>query len=137
MPVPRLIHPVNITVQREDKAATIVDEDFREPVQKAARKTEFIAKGQVHWGADEKLDPNFGGSREDSDGWVLFRYADLRAIGEEVKRGDRFTKLGLIDTDVYVVEVKPMGHWQDQSGATIMRAYFKDRQPGRQNRGAL
>lgn len=137
MPVPNLIHPIDVTVQREDKAATIVDADFREPVQKAARATEFTIKGQVRWGSDEKLDPQLGGPREESDGWVLFRYADLRAIGEELKRGDRFTRLGLIDTDVYVVEVKPMGHWQDQSGATIMRAYFRDRQPGRQSRGAL
>lgn len=137
MPTPNLIHPIPITVQRENKAKTIVDEDFREPVQQAARSSQFVINGQVKWGVDEKLVATRGGPREDSDGYVLFRYRDLEAIGESIKRGDRFVKLGRIDTDVYVTEVQPMGHWQDQGGATIMRAYFRDRQPGRQNRGSL
>lgn len=137
MPVPNLIHPISVVVQREDKTSTFVDDDFREPVQQAARKTEFTIKGQLLWNYDNKINPQFGGSREDSDGYVLFRYVDLEAIGEEIKRGDRFVKLGKIDTDVYVTEVVPMGHWQDQSGATIVRAYFKDRQPSKQGRGSL
>lgn len=134
---PNLIHPVKITVQRELKTATIVDADFREPVQQAARKSQFIVSGQVSWGQDQALMMTSGGATEDSDGYVLFRYIDLQRIGESVVRGDRITKTGKIDVDVYVVRVQPMGHWPDIGGATIFRAYFKDRAPSRQNRGDL
>lgn len=137
MALPNLLHPVPITIQRMDASETIVDPAFRETVQQAIRHPDVIVQGQVKWGQDRSLFASKGGPTEDSDGYVLFRYFDLTLLSIEINRGDRFTKLGRIETDVYVVKLEPMGHWGDQGGATLVRAYFKDRQPGRQNRGAL
>jgi len=135
--IPNLLHPVPITIQQQDAPNTKVDDIFREPVQQSARKAKVVLQGQVKWGQDESLVPGKGGPKEDSDGYVLFRYVDQSTVGVTLKRGDRFTKLGKIDVDVYIVSIEPMGHWQDQGGATLFRAYFKDRQPGKQNRGTL
>lgn len=114
-----------------------MDDDYREPVQQAARMAEFTMLGQVSWKVDKRLDPAAGGAREDSIGYIVFRVVDLKARNQTIERGDRFTKVGLVDTDLYVVNVTPMGHWPDQGGATLMHAHFTDRQPGRQNRGTL
>jgi len=137
MPIPRLLHPVNITVQRANKPGTFVDDDYREPVQQAARLEAFTIKGQVAWKYDQRLTPQAGGAREDSMGYIVFRVVDLNAISQVIARGDRFTQIGLIKTDVYVVKVIPMAHWPDQAGATLIHAHFQDRQPGRQNRDTL
>jgi hypothetical protein len=135
---PNLIHPVPVVIQRKDAAATVVDDDFREPVQQAARKSNVTIPGQVKWYSDQDLQMiSKGGPDEVSDGYVLFRYRDLEAANSPIARGDRFIKIGRIDVDVYVTKVEPQAHWPDQGGATLVKAYFTDRQPGRQNRGKL
>lgn len=137
MVLPNLIHPINITIQQQDQDNSVMDDDFREPIQQSARKANVILPGQIKWGRDENLVPGKGGPSEDSDGYVLFRYYDQAAVGVAITRGDRFIRLGLIDADVYVTGIEPMGHWQDQGGASLFKAYFRDRQPSRQNQGSL
>jgi len=137
VPIPNLIHPVPIRVQRENKSSTFVDDDFREPVQQAARLTEFTVGGQVLWGRASSVKPGRGGPQEEYDGYVLFRYVDLETLGQEIKRGDRFALIGKIQTDVYVIYLQPCAHYGDQLGATMVKAYFKDRTPSRQNAGSL
>lgn len=136
-PLPNLVHPVPIRVQRENKASTFVDEDFREPVQQAARQTEFTVGGQVLWGRASNVAAGRGGPQEEYDGYILFRYVDLERLGQEIKRGDRFARIGKINTDVYVIYLLPCGHYGDQSGATMVKAYFRDRTPSRQSAGSL
>ena len=135
MPLPRLIHPIDVVVQRRDLGKTFVDDDFREPIQQAARKTNVIIKGQIKFFTQEELNLERGGTQIDSTGFVLFRYFDLNALGVTVGIGDRFIKLGKIDVDYYVDRVESKGHWPDQGGATLVRCYFQDRTPSKQNAG--
>lgn len=137
MPIPMLLHPIPVSIQVSLPDDTFYDDDFRETVQQSARASTVIVNGQPKWGKDQALDMQRGGAREDSIGYVLFRYVDLSYKSVELKRGDRITKIGTIDVDVYITELLPEAHWDDQGGPTIVKAFFIDRQPGNQNRGNL
>lgn len=131
MPLPKLIHPVPILVETINEAQTVYDDDFREPIQHSVRNTETEVPGQVKWGSEDKFNPSRIGAEEDSDGYVLFRYKDLDAAGVTLKRNTRFTSIGGRATDVYVTRLQPQGHYQEFGGPTLVKAYFKDRQPAR------
>ena len=72
---------------------------------------------------------------EGSDGYVLFRRIDLDTAGITLQRQDRFSKLGHVETDVYIVRLEHTAHYPDQGGPTLVKAYFEDRGPSRQTRG--
>ena len=129
---PRLIHPVPVVIEQFLPSQTIVDDDFREPVQHAARAAQVTVDGQPKWGADESSQPTRGGVEEGSDGYVLFRYKDLDDAGVTLKRSDRFVSIGGLNTDVYITRLRPEGHYTDQGGPTLIKAFFADRQPSRQ-----
>lgn len=129
MPTPRLIHPVPIVIETMNRAATLMDDDYREPIQQAARNAAITVSGQVWWGEDKGLYNVEEGPVLQSDGNVLFRYKDLAAAGlSTLKLGDRFTKLGTIAVDVYVIKVQPMGHYPSAGGPTLLKAFFRERQ---------
>lgn len=134
--IPNLIHPVPIKIQSLDRSNTLYDDDMREPVQQAVRGSTVTVDGQVRWTNDQAGVSRRRGTEESSDGYVLFRYIDLTAKSVTLKREDRFIKLGTIDTDVYVTKVEPLGHYPDQSGPTLIKAYFADAQPSRQTKGS-
>ncbi len=138
MPIPNLIHPVPVSIQVIDRSNTIVDDDMREPVQQSARGATTVVGGQVKWGMDQGFGSERKGPAEDSDGYVLFRLVDLAAEAPPVviKRDDRFIRLGTVDVDVYVTALRYEGHYPDQGGPTLVKAFFKDRQPSRATRGA-
>jgi hypothetical protein len=79
------------------------------------------------------------GAEEGEDGYVLVRPVDLAAIGQKIQRGDRIVGYGVgaarIDLDVYVVRIRPEGHYPDLKGPGLLKAFFSDRQPERQNPG--
>lgn len=138
--LPNLLHPVAIEIEQLQRADTLVDPDYREPVQQAVRGPRTVCPGQVKWGMDEKLRSQLTGAEQDSDGYVLFRPIDLRAVGlGTISMGDRFTAFGTGAnkrlTDVYVVAVRGEGHYPDQGGAALLKAFFKDRSPGKQTKG--
>ncbi len=137
MVLPNLLHPVPISIQVITPSATIMDEDMREPVQQSARAATVVVDGQVKWGLDQAFTSMRRGPAEESDGYVLFRLVDLAAVTPPVtiKREDRFIRLGNIDVDVYVTALRYEGHYTDQGGATLVKAFFKDRQPSRATRG--
>ena len=130
--IPNLIHPVPITIRQLSKSNTLMDEDFREPIQQAIHSSDKTLLGQISWNAENAMDFTTGGVQESSDGYVLFRYVDLEAVGVTLHNNDRIIKLGNIDVDLYIVRMKPCGHYPDASGATMVKAYFVDRQPSRQ-----
>ncbi len=133
--IPSLIHPVPISIQQLNRAATLYDDDMREPVQQSVRAATTIVSGQVKWGMDERFQSDRGGPIENSDGYVLFRLVDLTAVSITIKREDRFIRLGTIDVDVYVTGLRYEGHYDDVGGPTLVKAFFADRQPSRQTRG--
>jgi hypothetical protein len=135
VPIPTLLHPVPVTVQKLDRDATVFDADYKEQLQREARAEAVICPGQIFWVQDQAKQLMPGGAREDSDGYVLFRYIDLQALDITIDREDRFTAFGSTLVDVYVVKLTPMGHYADAGGPTLVKAWFKDRQPSRQTRG--
>ncbi len=135
MPVPNLLHPVPCRIEQLDVGETIYDPDTRAPVQQAARTTVVQIQGQVSWESEMEFEPSAGGPMERASGYVLFRFVDLNALSITLRQGDRFAKLGQIETDLYLAALEPTGHWQDQGGATMVKAHFTDRQPSRQTKG--
>lgn len=135
MALPRLIHPVPVSIQQLDRSATYYDDDMDEPIQQAARASTVVVDGQLKWSLDEKQQTQIGGTSERSDGYVLFRLVDLTAASITIKREDRFTRLGTVDVDVYVTALRYEGHYPDQGGPSLVKAFFADRQPQRQTRG--
>lgn len=143
MPLPNLIHPVNIEWEPLQRAQTIVDDDFREPIQQGNRSVRYNVPGQVNWKTgDDMANPRNFGSESEADGYILFRWVDLEAAGAPIpKQGDRVIATGSGNrryvVDVYVIRVQPMGHYPDQRGPSLFRAWFKDRSPSKQNRGGV
>lgn len=134
MPIPNLLHPVPVTVQRINRAETVVDEGYDEEYEVVAREADVILPGQIKWSAFDRYRPTVIGTEEGEDGYVLFRIVDLRAQGvDAIVRGDKFIALGgspnSIATDVYVTRVRFEGHYPDQNGPTLIKAFFSDRQP--------
>lgn len=134
MPIPNLLHPVPVTLRTLDRASTVFDPDYKEQLQREARGEPVVCPGQVAWVSDQARNMGPGGASEDSDGYVLFRYVDLGARGITLKREDQITSLGTLAVDVYIVRLTPQGHYSDTAGPTLVKAWFKDRQPARQGR---
>jgi len=132
MTQPNLIHPVPITIQQLVKDETLYDEDYREPVQQSVRTQSIEVPGQVRYGSSQELGVTTSGPKEGEAGYVLFRYRDLAAASVTLQQNDRFTKIGNEIVDVYVTRTQPIGHYPSAGGATLVKAFFTDRQPSRQ-----
>jgi hypothetical protein len=74
-----------------------------------------------------------------STGYVLFRMADLRTLGKIINVGDRIIGYGSgvarVPLDVYVTKLRYEGHYPDTHGPSLVKAFFNDRLPERQQRG--
>lgn len=132
--VPKLIHPTPVEIQQINRVATKMDPEAREPVQQAVRATTVIVNGQPKWVSQLQKGHDKGGSTETSIGYVLFRLIDLDALGISLQQNDRFKKIGRIVTDVFIMRLEYTGHYDE--GPTLVKAHFRDRQPGKQNRGS-
>lgn len=124
--VPNLIHPVDVTIEQINRAATIYDDDAREPVQAAARKSQVVVPGQPRWGSSRRLEATAGGPVDNATGYVLFRPIDLEAAGVDLQINDRLRFQG---RELYIVRLQPAGHYGGVSKLT--RAYFADREPAK------
>jgi len=129
--LPRLIHPIDVTIEKIVKASTYYDEDAREPIQQAARAVPVVVKGQPKWTRQFGLDMEKGGARETAAGYVLFRKVDLDAVSVTLEDNDRITKMGHVECDVYVIRLEWTGHYPDQDGPSMVKAHFTDRRPSK------
>lgn len=132
MPVPNLIHPVPVELEQIDKGSTVYDDEAREPVQTISRSEKKTLKAQVLWGGHEEATSTKAGLQEGERGYVLFRQKDLNKAGvTSIETGDKFVKLGLISTLVFVTRQVPMGHYPSAGGHTLLKVFFADRAPAR------
>lgn len=150
MVLPNLIHPVSCTLKINNRAGTRMDPDTREPIQRIAYKGEITLPGQVTNSIRKKdVDMERGGRNERETGYVLFRTIDLdeqlKTIGssyEEWANGsngavnDRILRVGNQSLNAYITRLEPIGHYSDQGGATLVRAFYTDRAPARKTGGA-
>lgn len=148
MPLPTLLHPTLILIEPLMRSATIVDVDYREPIQQASRGPRFYCPGQVAWTSSERLDAQPMGADQQSAGYVLFRLIDVRLTGTaaglgkyRLKQNDRILQMGVgdnaVETDLYITDLRYGGHYADQGGATLVKAFFQDRDPSKNNRGGV
>ena len=141
MVLPNLIHPIPVEITPLLRQNTIVDDDYREEVQTVAYGATTTVVGQIKWTADNRLRTTRAGNEDESGGYILFRRVDLDAAGlsDSPKQGDRIlaygSGTGRREVDVYVVRTRPEGHYPDQGGYSLIKAFFRDRSPGRQSRG--
>jgi hypothetical protein len=127
MPVPNLLHPVKITLQRRNVIDTLFDEDMREPIGQTSYYAEETLAGQVSWENKDNVYVDKKGTQLKAIGYILFRYVDLESKGITLKYQDRIKKIGRHEEELYIINTKPIGHYPDQDGATLIRAYFTDR----------
>jgi len=135
MVLPNLLHPVPIEIEQINRSGTIQDDDYREPIQQVSRNARVTIPGQVKWNSDERLNPTKAGAEDESQGYVLFRYTDLNRLGVTLQQGNRIVKMGTVDVDVYIIQLRPEAHYPDLGGPGTVKAFFRDRFPSRQNRG--
>jgi hypothetical protein len=137
MPRVRLLHPVAVYLRKSDKEQTaVMDDRLHEPVGQVRRDRKPIKLvAQINDGRTKDPAASSGGVVESSDGYLLFRTKDLRAARVEVERGDRIVQIGDPpndhEVDYYITKLKYMGHYPDKSGASLVRAYYEDREPSR------
>jgi len=132
VPIPNLLHPVPVTIEPIDRASTSFDEDAGEPIQAATRAAAVTVPGQVRWTSRNELRMQLGGPVENADGYVTFRFVDLRAAGvTDLKINDRITRTGSTVVEVYITKLEPFAHHPDQGGPTLLKAWFKDRSPAK------
>lgn len=139
MVLPRLIHPLATEIQPHQPDQTIQNEIYREPVESVSRGPTYMIQGQWKWFGDRELRMQKIGAQEESDGYVLLRRRDLAALGQKISINDRIVGYGVgvgrVDLDVYVVKLRHEGHYPDQGGPALLKAFFLARQPGRQSSG--
>jgi hypothetical protein len=127
MSVPNLLHPVKITLQRRNVTDTLYDEDMREPIGQTSYYAEETLMGQVSWENKDNVYVDEKGTQLKAIGYILFRYVDLESKGITLKYQDRIKKIGRHEEELYIINTKPIGHYPDQDGASMIRAYFVDR----------
>lgn len=139
MVLPRLIHPIPTQIQSVLPQNTIQDDGYNEPVQSVSYGDTYTINGQWKWYSEKELRQMRSGTEEGSDGYVLLRIRDLKTLGKTLSRGDRIvgygSGIGRVELDVYVVKIRYEGHYQDQGGPALVKAFFLDRQPDRQTPG--
>lgn len=128
MPVPNLVHPVDVVIARKDASATIFDPDAREPVREVARLADLTIKAQVSYSPTRAPEYERIGPNEKVTGYLLFRKTDLTSKGYTPKRGDRIATIQGAPADLWLVQTFPAGHYPGL-GPTLLRAFFGDRRP--------
>lgn len=132
MPIPNLLHPVTVVLRQKALADTAMDEDAREPIQVVERDDAVNIQGQPRFkslGMTASYHP--GGVQVATEGYVLFRYVDLRAQSITLAHGDRITNIGNIECDIYIERLEPTAPYPDQGGPTMVKAHCRDRVPAR------
>lgn len=131
MVLPRLIHPVPVSIERISKATTPMDAEFAEPIGAARRLAPVTVQGQPKWMAEQEIDVDGSGAKVKTRGYVLFRYVDLSAASVVLQLNDRLLSQGFIAGSWYIVKLEPVAHYPDQGGATMVKAWISDRAPAK------
>lgn len=135
---PNLIHPIQVVVHRLNRSTLVMDADAREPMHGARDTTADAVKilAQISWGERGRPQNEPAGVEEKSNGYILCRWSDLRKAGGAFKRGDKIVSIGAglnsLAVELYILGNKPMAHWPDQGGTTLVRFHFADRKPYQQ-----
>ena len=154
MPQPRLLHPVNVTIEIINRSDSVFDQYAREPVGQVVRAgespgtgTSYTFKAQVSlYYAGARMDyPRYehGGVVEETNMYFATTYKELIRVGLLtlnsdgsfnqflIKRGDRMIQWGRESCNYYITGQKPFGHYPKQR-QTLVQFNLEDRNPGYQ-----
>lgn len=134
---PNLLNPVPVYLRKKQVEQTaLYDPNLTEPVGQVARPQAPVRLlAQVSSKGEDDPQPDAGGIVQRSDGYLVFRTADLRAARITIEDGDQIVRIGDgaygRDVNYYVTRLAHRGHYSDAAGATLLKAYYQDRQPSR------
>jgi hypothetical protein len=116
-----------VVIDQIDPDATVWDEQAREPVRQTKTKR-ITVNAQVKWFQMDDPKAMEAGVHLGARGYLLFSTYELREAGISINRQDRVIKIGYMDVeDTYIRGFAPMGHYPDQNGAGLLKAYFGDK----------
>jgi hypothetical protein len=130
MVLPRLIHPVNVTIETIDKARTLYDPMTRSVIGQPLR-TSVTIKAQLNNRRHDQVTMDPGGRETDGDGYILARLRDLERAGVTIEIGDKITKLGRRDVAYFITRKEFKAGYSDQDGHTLVRFFYNDRSPSK------
>lgn len=132
-----LISPMTIEIEQIDKTTTPYNDGVsgrKFPVNNTVRSTPFQIPAQVVFGdRDQKGNFTQLGTDEQTKGYVVLDYTDLKNLGKVLKRGDRITKLiskqGEMNVELYFTTAQgdPAAHFDGEFN--LVRMLFEDRKP--------
>jgi len=126
---------VDVTLVQLNKGDTVFDDEAREPLQQSERDAAITLKGQPKFLSSTDITANLGGPLESSSGYVVFRKTDLDNAPSGpivLQNNDRITQIGHIEFDVYIMRIEPFANYPDTQGPSLFKAWFADREPGKQ-----
>lgn len=133
--LPRLLHPIPVVIERLDTDNTIYDENAREPIGLAARKTSVTIDAQISYDSSQIVSEFYGNTIK-TNGYLIFRRVDLESANIMPVLEDKIVKLGTGDaavtTALYIVGIDYRAHYPDQGGWTLLKCWYSDKQPSKQ-----
>lgn len=135
---PKLIEPIQITVEQIDKTETEFSGGLsgrREPLNSVVRKTVSFPAQVVFGNTDQITDFSQLGPDEQSQGYLVVRYVDLKNLGITLRRGDKIVQMGTgngaMAVELYLLHTtdKPGAQFSSLQGFSLARVPFGDRNP--------
>ena len=130
-----LIQAINVTIEQIDKTLTQFGGGLsgrKFPVNSVVRKSAFTIPAQVvHGDRDQKGNFTQLGADEQRKGYILVRFEDLKNLGREIKRGDKITKMGQFNVELFISHSSGdlAAHFTGIGGFSLVRIPFQDRDP--------
>lgn len=128
MVLPRLLHPVNVVIEKTDTTKTITDPRSRSVIGQPLR-TKVTIRAQLSNKRHDQLSMDPGGRETGHEGYILARVRDLEAASIEIGIGDRIVKMGRREVVYYITRKEFKAGYSDQNGHTLIRFYYNDRSP--------
>lgn len=111
---PSLIHAQDVEIEQIQRVdAPDIDSVFDEPVSgtNATYATAVQLRAQVAYNKFLDSNPEVIGDDPVTTGHLTFRVYDLAKMSVTLQKGDRISKISGTDVELYIVEVKPKGHY--------------------------
>lgn len=133
--IPELIEDIPIKVRQLNVGATQFSSGVsgrKEIINAPVLGAEISLPAQVVFGdGDQKGNHTQMGVDEQVKGYMVLRYVDVNNAAVTLKRGDKITKMGQLNTEYYFLHSQgdPAAHFTSIGGFTLFRMFFSDRAP--------
>ncbi len=131
MPVPKLLHPAIVVLEKTVKTTaggTQMDHLRREPKNFVQRGASYSFQAQIVLGApssETKPTPHVAGVDDEQMGYLVCRTSDLAGLNLTIERGDKIAVLAGKPVNYYVLTVTFHSHYN--GSFALARVTFSDR----------